>query len=65
MTRVTIATVARDVKIEQYSQIIELDIEIWENCTFLGDYYVAMAVIQPRVTLATVAREDKLTYGHK
>ena len=52
-------------KIEQYSQIIELDIEIWENCTFLGDYYVAMAVIRPRVTMAMVAREDKLTYDHK
>ena len=56
MTRVTIATVARDVKIEQYSQIIELDIEIWENCTILGEYYVAMPVIRLRVTMATVAR---------
>ena len=65
MTCVTIATVARDVKIEQYSQMIELDIKIWENCTFLGDYYVGMPVIRLRVTLATVAREDKLAYDHK
>ena len=35
-------------KIQQYSQIIELDIEIWENCMFLGRYYIAMVMIRPR-----------------
>ena len=47
MSCVTIATVAREVKIEQYSQIVKLGVESWESCTFLGDNYVAMVVIRP------------------
>ena len=52
-------------KIEQYSQIVELGIEIWESCKFLGGYYITMVLIRPRVTMDTVAREDKLSYNKK
>ena len=26
----------------------QLGIEIWESCTFLGGYYIAMVLIRPR-----------------
>ena len=44
-------------KFEQYSQIVELGIEIWEVITLRWSSSV------PGVTMATVAREDKLSYN--
>ena len=52
-------------KIEYYLQTVKLGIEIWESCTFLGGYYIAIVLIRPRRAMGMVARKDKLSYHHK